>query len=482
MSRFPVSWLLIATVALTGLAACAAPAPAAPTAPDVVQAPLKVLATETFLADIAQNVAGDRLKVDSLVPIGVDPHVFEPTPQDVARINQSQVLIVNGAGFESWLEKVLQNAGGTRTLIEAAAGLVMRQPAAGEVAHEAMAAHEHEGDHAHDDHSVESHAAMVCEQLAGKTAEETVQAGADGSSAVALHHEHEGEVEHGHGREPLILALNPQADGSFAGYVLFEAEAEEGYAFTAAEGEIVVTTAAGEPVAVVQELPLDCGGMTQGRIFKLTPGKYIVALTGFKGATTPFSAGPVHAHEEAMDEHAGEHVHEDEHAHHHHEGDPHFWLDPLLVIKYAENIRDGLTQADPAGKEIYAANAAAYIAKLQELDAWIKAQVATIPPERRLLVTNHESFGYFADRYGFTIVGTVIPSVSTGASPSAQEMAALIEHIKEHAAPAIFLETGTNPQLARQIAQEAGIKVVTELYTHSITDASGPAPTYIDMM
>lgn len=465
---------LVALVAVLGLAACTAPA----AQPAAGPASLKVLAVETFLADIAQNVAGDRVQIAALMPIGVDPHAFKPTPQDVVKISQSQVLIVNGAGFESWLDKVLQNAGGTRTLVEAAAGLTMRQPAAGETAHEDEAAH------AHDDHSVASHTEMVCKQLAGKTAEETVQTGVDAGRAVELHDEHAHGAGHAHGRELLTMRLNPQA-GGFAGYIRLNVETEEGYAITAAQGTITVTTAAGAPVAVTQELPLKCAGMTQGRIFKLAPGEYTVALTGFTAETTPFSAAPVHEHEE-------EHQHgtaaaptapADEHAgHHHHEGDPHFWLDPVLTIKYVENIRDGLSQADPAGQAVYAANAAAYIAKLQELDGWIKAQVQTVPAARRLLVTNHESFGYFADRYGFTIVGTVIPSVSTGAAPSAQEMAALIGHIKEHVAPAIFLETGANPQLARQIGQEAGIKVVTELYTHSVTDAKGVAPTYLDMM
>jgi ABC-type Zn uptake system ZnuABC Zn-binding protein ZnuA len=98
------------------------------------------------------------------------------------------------------------------------------------------------------------------------------------------------------------------------------------------------------------------------------------------------------------------------------------------------------------------------------------------------LVTNHESLGYFADRYGFTVVGAVIPSVSTDASPTAQQMAALIEVIKATGAPAIFLETGANPQLAQQIAAETGVNVVTDLYTHSLSAPDGPAPTYIDMM
>ena len=119
---------------------------------------------------------------------------------------------------------------------------------------------------------------------------------------------------------------------------------------------------------------------------------------------------------------------------------------------------------------------------MKELDRWIADRVQEVPESNRLLVTNHESLGYFADRYGFKIIGTVVPSVSTGSSPSAQQLAQLIDDIKAAGAKAIFLETGTNPQLAEQVAKETGSKVVTNLYSHSITEASGPAPTYIDMM
>jgi len=147
-----------------------------------------------------------------------------------------------------------------------------------------------------------------------------------------------------------------------------------------------------------------------------------------------------------------------------------------------ENIRDGLSQVDPIGAMAYAANAEAYIAQLRELDAWIAGQVKQVPENRRLLVTNHESLGYFADRYGLRIIGTIVPSVSTGASPSAQQLARLVDRIKETGVSAIFLETGTNPQLAQQVAKETGIKVVTGLYTHSTTEPGGPAPTYIEMM
>jgi len=161
--------------------------------------------------------------------------------------------------------------------------------------------------------------------------------------------------------------------------------------------------------------------------------------------------------------------------------DPHLWLDPNNVIAYTENIREGMKQFDPDGAEIYDANASAYIDKLTELDAWINGQVAQIEPQRRVLVTNHEAFGYFAERYGFRVVGAIIPSFSSDASPSAQQMADLIEQIKLHQAPAIFLDASDNPDLAHQIASETGVRVVTDLHLESLTNG-GPAGTYIDMI
>lgn len=300
-SRFSFIHALCLCLCAGLLVACATtPATPAP-------AGLRVVAVETFLTDIAQNVAGNALQVEALMPLGVDPHSFEPTPRDMARVADCQVLILNGAGLEETLQRLLGNVGGQRLIIEASAGLVSRQTQAGE--------------------------------------------------------------------------------------------------------------------------------------------------------QSPDTAG--HAHDEI---------------------DPHFWLDPNNVLRYVENIRDGLSRADPAHASAYAANAETYSANLKELDQWVRQQIETIPPARRLLVTNHESLGYFADRYGLRVVGTIVPSVSVGASPSAQQVAALIDQIKATGAPAIFLETGNNPQLAEQIAAETGARVVTTLYSHSITAADGPAPTYLDLI
>ncbi|MBM3701299.1 MAG: zinc ABC transporter substrate-binding protein, partial [Actinobacteria bacterium] len=166
----------------------------------------------------------------------------------------------------------------------------------------------------------------------------------------------------------------------------------------------------------------------------------------------------------------------------HNNQDPHFWLNPYLVVKYVKNISDTLTDFDPPGKDFYEKNAENYSAKLLELDKWIMEEVKKIPLDKRLLITNHESFGYFADRYGFKIIGTIIPGSSTAASPSAKEVAQLIDQIKALNVGAIFLETGSDPKIAQQIANETGVAVITGMHTHSLTGPDGDAPTYIDMI
>ena len=250
----------------------------------------KVMAAESFLADIARQVGGERTQVDGLIPAGLDPHSFEPTPREMAKVADCDLLIISGAGLEEWLKGIFTNIGGSKKIIEASAGL-------------------------HSDN-----------------------------------------------------------------------------------------------------------------------------------------------------------------------GDPHFWLDPNNVITYVDNIRDALTSIDPQGKTAYSSNAENYIQQLRQLDSWIKDQVSQVAPAQRLLVTNHETLGYFAARYGFQIIGSLIPSFSTDASPSAQQLAQLTDVIRSTTARAIFIDVGNNPQLADQIASETKAKVVTELYSESLSTADGPASTYLAMM
>lgn len=456
------SFSIVSLLTLLGLflAACGGAQTETAQEPAVEGSSIKILASTTFLADIAQNVAGDRAIVESLLPFGADPHSYQAAPTDVAKISESNVLILNGVEYEHFIESLLENAGGERLVIEAATGIEPRQME----------------EHAEEDHSPEAHSLEVCEQLTGKTAEEEIQTGADATSAVELHGEGEHvEGEHAHEREIVTLKLNAQTDGTFAGYVLFDSEEEQGYAITSAADEIVVTDAAGTVLEAGQTLTVDCEGMTMGSVYKLPVGEYVVAIMGADAENVVFSAAPMHAHEEG-EEHA-----EGEESHDHSAGDPHMWLDPNLVITYVENIRDGLSEADSEGAETYKANADAYIAQLQELDTFIKEQVESIPAERRLLVTNHEAMGYFAERYGFEVVDTIIPSLSSEASASAQEVAAAIEAIKTSGAPAIFLGEVENNALAEQIASETGVKVVDTLHLETLTDGA-PAATYIDMM
>jgi len=301
MTRETVSRILLALL-LGGLllaTGCAAEKEVADTADN---APLDVVASVSFLADVAQNVAGDRFEVRSLVPLETDPHSFEPTPKDLGEVAAADLAIINGGGLEGPLLKTLENAGGEATMVDASAGLQSRTP------------------------------------------------------------------------QP------------------------------------------GEP-------PLESS-----------------------------------------------------------ETDPHFWLDPVLVKSYVATIRDAFAKADPDGAAEYEANAAAYTAQLDKLNAWIESQVAPVPAANRKLVMNHASHGYFADRYGFSVVGTVIPSVGTGETPTAKQLSDLTAAIRTSGARAIFVEIEENPKLAEQIAAETGIAVVDDLLDHSLTAADGVAPTYVDMM
>lgn len=171
---------------------------------------------------------------------------------------------------------------------------------------------------------------------------------------------------------------------------------------------------------------------------------------------------------------------EEEESHARGEADPHVWLDVRNVLIWVENIRQALSALDPAHADRYAANAAAYRAELEALDAWVLEQVARVPPRNRKLVTNHPVLGYFADRYGFEQVAAVYP-ISPGAEPSAREIAALVEAIRQFGVPAVFAETTVNPKLAEQVARDTGVALVT-LYTDSLGGPGSGVESYIDLI
>jgi zinc/manganese transport system substrate-binding protein len=178
-----------------------------------------------------------------------------------------------------------------------------------------------------------------------------------------------------------------------------------------------------------------------------------------------------HDHGTAGDEHAGEEP-PDEGAE-----DPHFWVDPVAM----RDVVVALTATLEAelGLDL-GASSAALQAELTELDARVRETLSVIPPERRLLVTGHESLGYFADRYGFELVGALIPSATSQAAPSAAELAGLKAQIEALGVPAVFDELGTPPALSRAIADETGARVV-ELATHTLPE-DGSYATFIELI
>ena len=188
-----------------------------------------------------------------------------------------------------------------------------------------------------------------------------------------------------------------------------------------------------------------------------------------------------HGEDEDHDEDEEEHHDEDEHMHDHGEFDPHVWMDPTLVAVWAVEVAEALAEIEPEYAAEYDRRAAELVRELDELDEWIGQRVAAVPRDRRVLVTDHESLGYFAARYGFQLLDSVIPGVSTASEPSARHLAQLRELIAEHAVPAIFVGIGVNPQVAQSVASDLGIEVVP-IYAGSLSEPDGPAATYQDFM
>lgn len=270
---------------------------------------LQVLATTSIVADVVQQVGGDYVNVTLLLPLGTDPHTFEPLPQDAAALAETQIVFANGAGLEEFLEPLLESTGAAVKLVEVSAGI------------ELLAFEEHH---------------------------------------------HEGE----------------------------ETEGEE---------------------------------------------------------------------------------------HHHEGGDPHTWMDPNNVLIWLDNIAAALIAADPNHAAAFQAHAESYASSLRELDAWIRSGVDQIPAERRGLVSDHAVYGYFAAEYGFTQVGTITGSFSTSAEPSAQELAALEDDIRNSGVRAVFIGVSANQKLAAQVANDTGVKLVP-IHHASLSDADGPAASYLEMM
>lgn len=224
-------------------------------------------------------------------------------------------------------------------------------------------------------------------------------------------------------------------------------------------------------------------------------GVLIDASTGIELAATEDVHADEHAEEEhSDDEHADEHADEEhaddehgdeEHAddeHAHEDGNPHIWTDPHLAAEMVENIADGLAELDGVDAEAISAAEADYQARLEALDEWIHENVEQVPVEQRLLVTNHDAFTYFLDAYDVTFVGSVIPSFDDNAEPSAAEIDALVERIRETGVQAVFSEASISAKAAETIASEAGVTVYSgddALYGDSLGQPGSEGETYL---
>jgi ABC-type Zn uptake system ZnuABC Zn-binding protein ZnuA len=162
--------------------------------------------------------------------------------------------------------------------------------------------------------------------------------------------------------------------------------------------------------------------------------------------------------------------------------DPHVWQDPQRVKQMVDAIVVALAASDSANAADYRANGDAYKATLDATDAEIRALIDSIPPANRKMVTNHDAFGYFIERYGLAFVGAVIPSITTSAEPSPKDIAALVDTIKRENVRAIFAESSLDPKVAQQIARDTGVKVIDDLYGDSLGEPGSGAETVHGML
>jgi manganese/iron transport system substrate-binding protein len=278
--------------------------------PAVDTGKLNVVATTSIVADVVANVGGDAINVEILLPVGTDPHSFEPTPQDIAKVADADIVFANGAGLEAFIDHLLESADATDKIVEVSDGIAL--------------------------------------------------------------------LEH--------------------------------------------------PNAAAEE-----------------------------------------DHADAEDEHD------------HEMGDPHTWVDPNNVMVWVSNIETALSKADPANAEIYAANAAAYDAQLKEIDGWIREQIATIPAANRKIVTDHQLLGYYVNEYGLEMAGAIVPGYSSLSEPSAQELAAIEDAIRQTGVKAVFVGNTVNSNLAERVSEDTGVTLVF-FYTGSLSPADGDAPTYLDYL
>ena len=200
-------------------------------------------------------------------------------------------------------------------------------------------------------------------------------------------------------------------------------------------------------------------------------GKRVVATNGIDAI--PYEEGEGHD-DHAKDKH-------DDHAHHDHgEFDPHAWQSLANAVTYVNNIAAALSEIDPNNTATFDQNRVAYVAEIKELDTEIKAMVARLSQDRRIVVTSHDAFQYFGREYGLTFLAP--QGLSTESEASAKDVAHLIKQMRAKNISAVFVENITDRSLIKQIAKETGATVGGTLYPGALSGPDGPASTYLKMI
>lgn len=462
---------------------------------------VKVAASTPIIANLVQNVAGDRTEVTSLVPFGADPHTYEPSLAALKNVARADVVFSNGLLLEDQALTTTINANlpqGTSNieLGEKSVAYGARHIALVEDASLATVwlGFRVEDDATQDADQRDPNATVTMEATAegpgtlsafttgtfgqptawivsGRSAEENQvdlplnahthmswgfsQAGIYTVNISAYLNRPGAERENlGSSTITFAVGIDPTETGKTrqvnSGHVDItahtsgeinlrgEVDSEQTAEWEAAESVVVV------PHSTATTVPADPSW----------------DFLGHPGSQTWVLAQAV----------VGRHVHGDV--------DPHMWLDVANAVAYVEVIRDELTRVDPAGGDEYAANAQAYIDELRRLDAWARQVTASIPERNRKLVTTHDGFGYLADAYGLQVAGFVAPNPT--AEPSAQALANLTRTLIDLGVPAVFSEPGSNAHHGELAAAAASANSrVCELVSDTLTDS---APNYVQMV
>ena len=398
---------------------------------------LLVVTTTNIVADWVENIGGGNVEVFSLVPVGADPHAFQPGARDVAKVADADLVLSVGLGLEeSWLRDLLQNAA--------------RDPSTIVELGETIDPIEFGATHEEDVELLEELAHVVEEVEGGEIGPkealdevrellEAVGEGEDHGDEEAEDEDHMDEEagDEDHGDED-------EDEGEDHG----DEDEDEGEDHGDEEGE---EEHGDEMVAMVKAVLDD---FDEGHI----------------GAGEAVEAFEALSHE-------GEEEHED-HGHGIH--DPHFWFDPIRVKLVVDDIAERLAALDPVRSDTYVANASAYGAELDELHTWTQQQLAGVPQTNRLLVTSHDSLGYFAKLYDFEVIGVIL-SITTEVEPSPEDLVDLVEEVRRYQVPAVFGETTVSDRLAQAVATESGAEFV-RLYSGSLGGDGSGAATYVEMI